>query len=71
MAQVSRVEIEDSGYQFTFIPKPRSTGSMEPFLVAVADLKANIQDPGKDIPAVIKRRAYALAAVIFNLKKGI
>jgi len=32
----------------------------------VVDLKSNIQDPDKDIPGEIKRRAYALAAVIFN-----
>jgi hypothetical protein len=67
MVQVTRVEIEESGYQFIFIPKPREGfNSFIPFLVAVADLKSNVQDPGKDIPGAIKRRAYALAAVIFN-----
>lgn len=67
MAQVTRVEIEDSGYQFTFISKPRpGFDSFVPYLVATADLKSNVYDPGKDIPVAIKRRVYALAAVIFN-----
>jgi len=66
MAQVVRLEIEDSGYQFTFAPVPRTTGSMKPQLVATADLKANIEDLGKDVLNEIKRRAFALAAIIFN-----
>ena len=67
MAEVTRVTIEEGGYEFTFIPKPREGfNSYVPFLTAVADLKSSIHDPAKDIPGAIKRRAYALAAVIFN-----
>jgi len=69
--QVMRVEIEESGYRFTFIPEPRpGFDSFRPFLVATADLKTNVLDPAKDIPSEIKRRAFALAAVIFNKFKS-
>lgn len=60
MARVIRVEIKENGYQLTFQANQRPTGSIEPLLVPTADLKS------EDIPRETKRKAYALAAIVFN-----
>lgn len=73
MAQVTRIEIEESGYRFTFVAKPREGfNSFVPFLVATTDLKSNIYDSQDipDIPKGIRHRAYALAAIVFNKFKS-
>jgi len=66
MAQVVGLEIIDSGYRFKFKAVPRANGSMTPHLISTTDLKSNVKVPKKDIDGEIKRRVFALAAIVFN-----
>lgn len=65
--RVTKVTVEEGSYEFSFIARPRETGnSVTPFLVATADYGSSTQDPDRQVPRETKRRAYALAAIIFN-----
>lgn len=71
MTRVIEVTVRDGDFDFHFIARPRETGnSLTPFLVGMIDHGASTQDPDRRIPKETKRRAYALAAVIFNKFRG-
>jgi len=64
--QVTKVEMEGGDYRFKFKAVPRANGSMTPHLISTTDLKSNVKVPKKDIDGEIKRRVFALAAIVFN-----
>ncbi|HRY76950.1 MAG TPA: hypothetical protein P5524_02205 [Candidatus Paceibacterota bacterium] len=71
MAQVIEATVRDGDFDFHFIARPRKTGnSLTPFLAGTIDHGSSTQDPDRKVSKETKRRAYALAAVIFNKFRG-